>query len=155
MGNMKRIIFLFLSIISVFSMPDNCNKLWTETYNNQETSMYLCKQNITITTTQIPTTTTTTEKPTTTSSTPTGDDIPPWLYDLLQSQGWEPPSNIVTTTQPPTTTVKSTTQQPTTISPTQIPTKSYDIKNNSINIAKDLKSELKQEEIIKRDNMII
>ncbi len=180
-------------------MPDNCNKLWTETYNNQETSMYLCKQNITITTTQIPTTTTTTEKPTTTSSTPTGDDIPPWLYDLLQSQGWEPPSNIVTTTQPPTTTVKSTTQSPTTtvksttqpptttvksttqsptttvksttqpptttvksttqqsttISPTQIPTKSYDIKNNSINIAKDLKSELKQEEIIKRDNMII
>jgi hypothetical protein len=200
---MKRIIFLFLSIISVFSIPDNCNKLWTETYNNQETSMYLCKQNITITTTQIPTTTT--EKPTTTSSTPTGDDIPAWLYELLQSQGWEPPSNIVTstiksttqsptttiksttqsptttiksttqpptttiksTTQPPTTTIKSTTQSPTTtiksttqptpttISPTQNPTKSYDIKNNSINIAKDLKSELKQEEIIKRDNMVI
>ena len=49
-------------------MPDNCNKLWTETYNNQETSMYLCKQNITITTTP--------QHTTTTSSTPTGDDIP-------------------------------------------------------------------------------
>ena len=182
---MKRIILLFLlSIISVFSIPENCNKLWTETYNNQETSMYICKQNITITTTQTPTTTTI----------PTTSPIPAWLYELLQEQGWEAPSNNIattSTTQPPTTqppttqppttqppttqhpttqqptqppTTQQPTQQPTTQPPTtqpptqqpiQSPTDAYDnIKNNSMNTPKD--SKLKNEQIIiKQDNMII
>merc|ERR1711871_1718603 len=134
------LLFLFF-IIGCNSIPNNCEKLWTNYNNNQEVTLYMCKQNITQTTTQPPTTTT--QQPTTTTS----SNIPSWFYDYLASQGWSPPSNNVetnkpttkpitttkiitttslptTTTQPPTTTTKeylTTTKVPTT-TPTQQPT---------------------------------
>uniref|UniRef100_A0A6C0CPK1 Uncharacterized protein n=1 Tax=viral metagenome TaxID=1070528 RepID=A0A6C0CPK1_9ZZZZ len=140
---MKNIVLLFLFfIIGCNSIPNNCEKLWTNYNNNQEVTLYMCKQNITQTTTQQPTTTT--QQPTTTTS----SNIPSWFYDYLASQGWSPPSNNVetnnptttkpitttkiitttslptTTTQQPTTTTKeylTTTKMPTT-TPTQQPT---------------------------------
>merc|ERR1711871_906055 len=114
------LLFLFF-IIGCNSIPNNCEKLWTNYNNNQEVTLYMCKQNITQTTTQPPTTTT--QQPTTTTS----SNIPSWFYDYLASQGWSPPSNNVETNKPtttkPITTTKiitttslptTTTQQPTT-----------------------------------------
>merc|ERR1711871_599641 len=127
------LLFLFF-IIGCNSIPNNCEKLWTNYNNNQEVTLYMCKQNITQTTTQPPTTTT--QQPTTTTS----SNIPSWFYDYLASQGWSPPSNNVETNKPtttkPITTTKiitttslptTTTQQPTTttkeyLTTTRLPT---------------------------------
>ena len=111
---MKKILFLFFYLfIQANSLPNNCQKLWTNYNNNQEVTLYMCKENITATTTSEPTTTTL--QPTTT----TDSNIPSWFYEYLASQGWSPPTDNVETLQPTTTSeIPTTTEKPTT---TQIP----------------------------------
>ena len=114
---MKKILFLFFYLfIQTNSLPNNCQKLWVNYNDNQEVTLYMCKENITATTTSEPTTTTL--QPTTTT---TDSNIPSWFYEYLASQGWSPPTDNVETLQPTTTTeIPTTTEKPTTT--TQIPT---------------------------------
>ena len=114
---MKKIFFLFFYLfIKTNSLSNNCEKLWTNYNDNQEVTLYMCKENITATTTSQPTTTTL--QPTTT----TDSNIPSWFYEYLASQGWSPPTDNVETLQPTTTTeIPTTTEKPTTTT-TQKPT---------------------------------